>query len=56
MAKVNPYHTNSHEAPPDHRKVYHDKDTCPAGKRIQSKHREAGTGGKAHCKECDKVN
>ena len=56
MAKVSPYHTNSTEYPPKHREVYHDKDTCPDGKRIKSEHRETGTGGKKHCLECDKVS
>jgi hypothetical protein len=56
MAKVYPYHTNSPEYPPSHREVYHDKDTCPDGKRIKSEHKEQGTGGKKHCMECDKVN
>ena len=52
MAKVAPYHTNSIEEPPEHRQVYHDRDDCKDGKRIQPKHRESGTGGKQRCKEC----
>jgi hypothetical protein len=56
MAKVYPYHTNSPEYPPSHREVYHDKDTCPDGKRIKQEHKESGQGGKLHCKECDKVS
>jgi hypothetical protein len=55
MAKVSPYHTNSTEYPPKHREVYHDKDTCPDGKRIKPEHREPGTGNKKHCLECPKV-
>lgn len=56
MAKVDPFHTDSPEYPPKHREVFHDKDTCPDGKRIQAKHRKEGMGGKQHCKECDKVS
>lgn len=56
MATVSAYHTNSKEYPPQHREVYHDKDTCPDGKRIKPEHREAGTGNKKHCLECYKVN
>jgi len=56
MSKVAPYHTNSPEYEPKHREVYHDKDTCPDGKRIKLQHRVSGTGGKNHCKECDKVS
>ena len=56
MATVAAFHTDSDEYPPRHREVYHDKDTCPDGKRIQSKHRKYGTGGKKHCLECDKVS
>jgi hypothetical protein len=55
MAKVPAYHTDSPEYPPKHREVYHDKDTCPDGKRIKPEHRKPGTGGKKHCLECDKV-
>lgn len=55
MATVPPFHTNSPEYPPRHRRVYHDKDTCPDGKRILTQDRESGTGGKKHCRECDKV-
>jgi len=55
MAKVSAYHTNSQEYPPTHREVYHNHDDCPDGKRIQSKHRENGTGGKPLCKECSKL-
>ena len=53
MATVSAYHTNSPEYP---REVYHDKDTCPDGKRIKPEHRESGTGGKKHCHECYKVS
>jgi Mn-dependent DtxR family transcriptional regulator len=56
MAKVKAFHTDSPEYAPKHREVYHDKDTCPDGKKIQSKHRVEGTGNKKHCLECDKVS
>ena len=55
MAKVDPYHTNSVEYPPEHRNVHHDHDNCPAGKTILPKHRENGKGGKDRCKECIKL-
>jgi len=55
MTKVDAYHTNSVEAPPAHRGVYHDHDNCPDGRRILLKHRENGTGGKPRCKECIKL-
>lgn len=53
MAKVKPYHTSSPQYPPENREVYHDKDTCPSGKRIKPEHLEQGTGNKDHCKQCD---
>lgn len=56
MATVSPYHTNSLEYLPKHREVYHDKDSCPDGKRIKPQHRESGTGNKKHCEECYKVS
>jgi hypothetical protein len=56
MAKVSAYNTNSPEYPPSHREVYHDKDTCPDGKRIKPEHKEYGEAGKKPCKECDKVS
>jgi hypothetical protein len=55
MAKVSPFHTDSPEYPPKHREVYHDKNTCPDGKRIKPEHLKNGTGNKKHCLECDKV-
>lgn len=55
MPTVPAYHTNSTDYDPKYRQVYHDKDTCPDGKRINALHRESGTGGKRHCLECDKV-
>ncbi len=55
MATVSPYHTDSFEYPPKHREVYHDKDTCPDGRKIEQKNRKTGTGGKKHCLECSKV-
>jgi len=52
MGKVNAFHTNSPEAQPEHREVYHDRDDCYEGKKILQKHKESGTGGKKRCKEC----
>jgi hypothetical protein len=34
------------------RSVYHDRDDCPAGRRIAAGHRISGTDGRAKCKEC----
>jgi hypothetical protein len=56
MSIVAPFHTDSPEYAPQHREVYHDKDTCPDGKRIQAKHRKEGKGNKNHCLECYKVS
>ena len=56
MATVSAYHNDSPEYPPSHREVYHDKDTCPDGKRIKPEHRKPGMGGKKHCLECYKVS
>ncbi len=54
MATVDPYHTDSTEYPPN-REVYHDKDTCPEGKKIKPEHRRSGKGGKKHCSVCPTV-
>ncbi len=56
MANVSPYHTNSPEYPPSHREMYHNKDTCPDGRRILPQHKLQGTGNKPLCKECPKVS
>lgn len=56
MPKVEPYHTNSHEYSEEHREVYHDKNTCPSGKRIKPEHREQGTGNRKHCSQCKKAD
>jgi len=53
--KVEPFHTDSPEYPPEHREIHHDNDTCPDGKRIKPWHRESGKGGKPLCKECAKL-
>jgi hypothetical protein len=51
MAKVNPYHTDTEEYPPE-RNVYHDHNDCPDGRRIEQEHWQSGTGGRPRCKEC----
>jgi len=56
MSRVSPFHTDSEEYPPEHRKVYHDDSDCPEGKRIENKHRKTGTDGKTLCKECAKLH
>lgn len=56
MSTVAAFHTDSPEYPPKHREVYHDKDTCPDGKKIEPRHRKTGTGNKKHCDECTKVS
>ena len=50
--KVQPYHTDSPEDPPEHRNVYHDHNDCPDGKRILHKNRKSGTAGRPRCKAC----
>ena len=55
MVRIVPFHTESQNYEPKHRKVFHDKSTCPEGKRIEKKHRQLGTGGKKHCPECEKA-
>ena len=52
MAKVAAYHTNSTEYPPKNREVHHDHDDCYEGKKIESKHKVQGSGGKPRCSEC----
>ena len=52
MAKVQPYHTNSLEYPPEHRNVHHNHDDCYDGKRIKPEHKVQGDGGKPRCKVC----
>jgi hypothetical protein len=56
MAMVAPYHTDSPAYALKDRSIYHDKDTCPNGRRIELGHRKDGKGGKKHCFECNKVN
>ncbi len=56
MAKVKPYHTETPEYPPEHRRVYHDHDDCPNGRRIKPEHRQPGTGNKLRCLECEKLD
>jgi hypothetical protein len=52
MAKVAPYHTNSHESG-SNRNVHHDRDDCYEGQKIEKKHKvENSTGGKPLCLVC----
>lgn len=46
MAKVSPFHTDSH------RSVYHNNSSCPDGKRIKPPHRKPGSGGRRLCRVC----
>lgn len=55
MGKVYAYHTDSPEYLPQHREVYHDHDDCADGKKIEQKHRKAGTGNKKRCKVCERL-
>lgn len=55
MGKVPPYHTNSHEYPPEHREVYHDHDDCFEGRKIKPEHREDGKDGKKRCRVCERL-
>jgi len=48
MAKVAPYHSTN-PSDPD---VYHDHDTCPAGKQIPAHNRASGKNGYRRCKLC----
>jgi len=52
MAKDPPYHTDSEEYPPEHRRVYHDHNDCYEGRKILPEHRKSGTGGKDLCEVC----
>jgi hypothetical protein len=55
MAKVAPFHTNSIEYSPEHRRVHHDNNDCPYGSRVLAKDREAGSANKPRCSECEKL-
>jgi hypothetical protein len=35
--------------------VYHDREDCPAGRRILPEHRVSGTGGRDRCKDCQSL-
>jgi len=35
---------------------YHDNSRCGPGSEIPEKDRKAGTGGKPHCSECERLN
>ncbi len=52
MATCTPYHTTTPELHPR----YHNKTTCPDGKRIKPEHRRSGTAGRPLCLECQKVS
>jgi hypothetical protein len=53
-SESNPYHTVNADSG-GAGGVYHDREDCPAGKRILSEHRVSGTGGRDRCKECQNL-
>ncbi len=56
MARVPAYHTTTNEDfPPSHHDVYHDRDDCPAGKRIRREHGREGTASRVRCEDCVKL-
>lgn len=55
MAKVDPFHTDSPEYPPEHRDVYHDQSGCKYGQEILPRHRVDGIGGRPRCEECERL-
>jgi hypothetical protein len=52
MAKVAPFHSTEAE----HRPVYHDDDRCEEGRRIPSRQRREGDGGRPKCSVCDRLD
>jgi hypothetical protein len=52
--KVPPYHTTTSQE--GLRAVYHDHSDCPAGQRIQPAHRAEGTGQRARCDDCERLD
>lgn len=53
--KVSPYHTSVLHYSAEERNVYHDRDDCPAGRRIKLEHRTAGTANRPKCKDCARL-
>jgi len=49
MAKVNPFNSKNEQH-------YHDNDKCGPGAEIPAYDRIQGTGGKAKCKNCQKLD
>jgi hypothetical protein len=54
QSESTPYHTVSSDSG-GAGGVYHDREDCPAGKRILSEHRVSGTGGRNRCKDCQSL-
>jgi hypothetical protein len=56
MAKVADFYSINEAKKPANKQVYHDKDTCPAGRDIPQSERRNGKGGYRLCDDCPKYS
>jgi len=50
------FHATATEYTDEQTHVYHDQSECPEGKKIRSRHRIDGAGGRTRCKECERID
>jgi hypothetical protein len=55
MAKVSAFYSVNETKKPVEKRVYHNDNSCPAGRDIPSNERRPGTGGYRLCEDCQKI-
>ncbi len=56
MPKIPDFFAFNEVIKPAHKRVYHNNNTCPAGKSIPATQRRNGTSGYRICEDCKKRN
>ena len=56
MSILFPFHATALEYTDEQTRVYHDRSECSEAQKIRQMHRIDGTGGRTHCKECERIS
>ena len=50
-----PFYATAKEYTNEQTRVYHDRSECLGAMKIRLLHRIEGSGGRSHCKECERI-
>jgi len=51
-----PFHATAAEYKKEQASFYHEQSECSEAKKIKSRHRIDGAGGRTRCKECERID